>query len=258
MPMRAVTVRFSADVWDLVAREASAQGISAAQFVRDAALWRAATLIGRRGDEEEVADIEAIARGQLRAAAGRPPAPVPRPAVASPRPAAPAALAGDEVLAGTQRLSLLARTGLMGGVRDPALDRLGEAARRWLRTPVALVSLVDAERQVFACALGLGEPWATRRQTPLSHSFCRHAVVRRAPLVVGDARQHPDLRENPAIAELGVGAYRGSPLITEDGTVLGTLCVIDHVPRLWERDQVELLEDLAAAAVVHLERRISA
>jgi GAF domain-containing protein len=252
MAMRAMTVRFSDDVWELVAQEAAAQRISAAQFVRDAALWRAATLIGRRGDEEEVADLEGIARGLLRAGARK------KPTAAPARPRAVPLPADETDLAGAQRLSLLRRTGLMGGARDPALDRLGEAARRVLRAPVALVSLVDADRQVFACALGLGEPWATRRQTPISHSFCRHAVARRAPLVVGDARQHPDLRDNPAIAELGVVAYLGIPLATSDGTVLGTLCVIDHVPRMWEREQVALLEDLATAAAAHLEHRISA
>jgi hypothetical protein len=239
MGMRATTVRFTDDLWQLVEREAAAQGISAAQFVRDAALLRAASLMGRRGDEEAVLDVEAVARGSLRRA-GR---------------VAPAI---DPVLADPARLSLLARTGLMNGARDPALDRLARAARSVLDAPVALVSLVDHERQVFACALGLSEPWATQRATPLSHSFCRHAVVRRAPLVVQDARRHPDLQDNPAIQDLGVIAYLGIPLVTADDAVLGTLCVIDHEPRAWTRDQVALLSDLAYAAVAQLERRITA
>lgn len=239
MGMRATTVRFTEDLWQLVDREATSQGISAAQFVRDAALLRAATLIGQRGDEEQLVDVEAIARGTLRRA----------------RLSVPDL---DLVLAEPARLSALLRTGLMDGASDPALDRLGRVARTVLDAPVALVSLVDQERQVFACALGLAEPWATRRATPLSHSFCRHAVVRRAPLVVEDARVHPDLHDNPAIAELGVVAYLGIPLETSDGQVLGTLCVIDHEPRAWTREQVATMTDLAYAAVVQLERRAGA
>lgn len=238
MSMRATTVRFSDDLWQLVEREAVVQGISAAQFVRDAALLRAASLMGARGDEEAILDIQAVARGQLRREGG----------VVPP---------SDPVLADPGRLALLMRTGLMEGAGDPALDRLGRAARAVLDAPVALVSLVDHERQVFACAFGLAEPWATRRQTPLSHSFCRHAVVRNAPLVVEDARRHPDLHDNPAIEDLGVVAYLGIPLVTQDGAVLGTLCVIDHVPRAWTREQVTLASDLAFAAITQIERRIA-
>ncbi len=81
-------------------------------------------------------------------------------------------------------------------------------------------------------------------------------MVRRAPLVVEDARRHPDLRHNLAVRDLGVVAYLGIPLTTADGAVLGTLCVIDHVPRAWSREQVDLLADLATAAAAHLERRV--
>lgn len=235
MGMRATTVRFSDDLWQLVDREAGAQGISAAQFVRDAALLRAAALMGARGDEDAVRSVEAIARGGLRREPDVP----------------------EPVLSDPARLQALARTGLMDGERDAVLDGIAGAARRVLRAPVALVSLVDHERQRFACALGLPEPWAGRGETPLSHSFCRHAVVRQAPLVVDDARRHPELNHNPAVRDLGVVAYLGVPLITSDGTALGTLCVIDHVARAWTREQVDLLADLTAAATAHLERRIA-
>ena len=235
MGMRATTVRFSDDLWQLVDREATVQGISAAQFVRDAALLRAASLMGARGDDDAIRTVEAVARGGLRPAADDVPEPI---------------------LVDPDRLLALERTGLMAGEGDAVLDGIASAARRTLRAPVALVSLVDKDRQVFACALGLPEPWASRGETPMSHSFCRHAVVRRAPLVVEDARRHPDLRHNLAVRDLGVVAYLGVPLITGDGTVLGTLCVIDHVPRSWSREQIDLLADLTAAATAHLEGRI--
>ena len=101
--------------------------------------------------------------------------------------------------------------------------------------PVALVSLVDADRQFFKSCLGLPEPWASARETPLSHSFCQHAVARREPLVVDDAREHEVLRDNPAIRDMGVVAYAGIPLIDAAGHALGTLCVIDSQPRHWTK-----------------------
>jgi GAF domain-containing protein len=97
------------------------------------------------------------------------------------------------------------------------------------------VSLVDADRQFFKSALGLPEPWATRRETPLSHSFCQHVVATGAPLRVEDARDHSLVCDNLAIPELGVVAYLGMPLATADGQVLGSLCAIDTEPRTGPR-----------------------
>src|SRR6185503_4263119 len=114
--------------------------------------------------------------------------------------------------------------------------------------PVALVSLVDEERQFFKSAIGLQEPWASRRETPLSFSFCQYVVALGEPLIINDAREHDLLRDNPAISEMGVVAYAGMPLITHDGQPLGTVCVIDHQPRAWTQTEIDILRDLAASA----------
>src|SRR3954447_4112722 len=71
---------------------------------------------------------------------------------------------------------------------DPAFERFVRLVRRQLGVPVALVSLVDQEQQVFPGAAGLPEPWQTTRRTPLSHSFCQHVVAAERPLVIEDAR----------------------------------------------------------------------
>ena len=118
--------------------------------------------------------------------------------------------------------------------------------------PVALVSLVDADRQFFKSCLGLPEPWASRRGSPLTHSFCQHAVAAREPLVVNDAREHEVLRENLAIRDMGVVAYAGIPLSDSDGHALGTLCVIDSQPRHWTTEQIQLLSDIAASVVTEI------
>jgi len=111
---------------------------------------------------------------------------------------------------------------------------------------------VDEDRQFFKSCLGLPEPWASERGSPLTHSFCQHAVASREPLIVTDAREHPLLRDNLAIRDMGVIAYAGIPLIDDDGNALGTLCVIDSQPRHWTSHQIELLSDIAASVVTEI------
>jgi GAF domain len=229
--MRATTVRFSEDLWDLLEAEAVAQSISAAQFVRDAAIMRLGILSGRRGDRDAALTLEDLAAGAL---TGRKSAP-------------------DAVLGNAERLRDLHQTGLLDSAPDEAFDRLAQLAAKLLNAPVALISLVDEDRQFFKSCVGLGEPWSTTRETPLSHSFCRHALGSPEPLVIEDARTHPLVRDNLAIRDLDIVAYAGVPLITPSGHALGTLCVIDHQPRSWTSDQIETLKTLTAAVVSEIE-----
>ena len=120
-----------------------------------------------------------------------------------------------------------------------------------LHVPVALFTLVTDDRQVFKSSVGVGE----LRETPLSHSFCRHVVESGAPLEVVDARTHPKVRDNPAIADFGIVSYLGMPLTTADGVRLGALCAIDHEPRQWTGRDHGVLEDLAGAAMAEVELR---
>jgi PAS domain S-box-containing protein len=138
---------------------------------------------------------------------------------------------------------------------DPAFERFARLVRRQLGVPVALVTLVSAEEQVFPGALGLPEPWQSTRRTPLSHSFCQHVVVAGEPLVITDARTHPLVRHNLAIPDLHVVAYAGVPLVDADGTVVGSLCAIDSRPRTWTEDDVAVLVDLAGACSSELQLR---
>jgi PAS domain S-box-containing protein len=161
-----------------------------------------------------------------------------------------------DVLADSQRLAALRRTALMDAPASAAFDRLTRLAARVLKAPVALVSLVDQDRQFFSSCLGLPEPWATARGTPLSHSFCQHVVRTATPVVITDARKDPRVRENLAIRDLDVIAYAGIPLTTPDGLVLGSFCVIDHEPREWQPEEIEILEDLAGAAATEVAMRL--
>lgn len=154
-----------------------------------------------------------------------------------------------------ERLATLRRLALLDTPAEEAFDRLTQLASKIIDAPVALVSLVDRDRQFFKSHVGLAEPWASQRETPLSHSFCQHAVASGEPLVVEDAREDPLLRENLAIPDLGVIAYAGIPLITDAGHALGSFCVIDSEPRKWTADELETLRDLAAGVMSEIELR---
>lgn len=152
------------------------------------------------------------------------------------------------------RLQALQATGLLDTGPEPALDRVTRLVCRSLRMPAALISLVDGERQIFKSAAGIPEPWATRREVPLSHSICRHAVESGEVLLASDTRAVPELHDNPAITELGMIAYAGIPLRDPSGQVLGTLCAIDQQPRQWTLEELGTLHDLAATAEAEVQR----
>lgn len=154
-----------------------------------------------------------------------------------------------------KRLAALKATGLLDSDAEAAFDRFTRMAARWLGTPVAAISLVDDHRQFFKSAVGLDEPWASKRETPLSYSFCQYPVTTREPLVVADAREHPFLRESLAVTELSVVAYAGVPLVTSEEHVLGALCVVDSQPRPWSEDEISVLRDLAALTITEIELR---
>jgi hypothetical protein len=240
VPMRATTVRFGEDLWQMLEREASAAGVSSAQFVREATILRLAMLAGMRGDDEARTSLASLA-----AEAG------------APAKNGKNGKNGDDavkrMVTDPARLASLHATGLLDSPTEPRFDALTELASQVLHAPVALVSLVDEDRQFFKSCLGLPEPWASQRETPLSHSFCQHAIAARKPLIIDDARKHPALHDNEAIKDLGVIAYAGIPLESSDGQPLGTLCVIDHEPRKWTDEEVGLLTGIARAVATQVE-----
>jgi PAS domain S-box-containing protein len=154
------------------------------------------------------------------------------------------------------RLAAVARTALLDTPPEEGFDRLTRMAARLLGAPVSLITLVADDRQFFKSAMGLPEPWASRRSAPTSYSFCRQVAVSGEPLIVEDTRRHPVLRTDPAVREFGWIAYAGVPLITRDGWVVGAFSVVDGMPRLWSERDVSLLRDLAACAATEIEIRL--
>lgn len=141
---------------------------------------------------------------------------------------------------------------LPGGDR---FDRITRLVAQTLQAPVSLISIVDASGQFFKSSYGLSEPWASARQTPLSHSFCQHVVESEQTLRISDARQDPLVRDNLAVTDLNCIAYIGVPIRVHAGEVVGSLCAIDTRPRDWSdqdeanlQDYVALVEDQMASA----------
>jgi diguanylate cyclase (GGDEF)-like protein len=144
----------------------------------------------------------------------------------------------------TQRLRSLRALDLLDTPPEERFDRLTRVARRLFDTPIALMSLVDADRQWFKSRPGLDFP-----QTPREHSFCAHAILGEGVFVVPDALEDERFRDNPLVRSFPeIRFYAGCPVRAPDGSALGTLCVIDHEPREVREDDVEALRDLAGLA----------
>jgi GAF domain-containing protein len=150
-----------------------------------------------------------------------------------------------------QRLAHLRSYAILDTEPEQGFDDLVQLAAHLFGAPMAFVSLIDVERQWFKAKVGI-EACETSRDV----AFCAHAIVERQPLVVPDARLDPRFAAN----ELVTGAphirfYAGAPLIVGNGSALGTLCVVDTVPRTPSSDALRMLQKLAAMVVDRLELR---
>jgi len=153
----------------------------------------------------------------------------------------------------SERLSALEECGVLDTLPEPGFDDLTALAAELCEVPIALVSLVDYERQWFKSAVGLCET-----QTSRDWAFCAHALLMDRPLVINDATLDARTADNPlVVGALNIRFYAGVQLRTVDGHVLGTLCVIDTKPRQITPRQLEALTKLARQAVTQLELRRS-
>jgi GAF domain-containing protein len=149
-----------------------------------------------------------------------------------------------------RRLASLKSLGLLDTPPDPRFDRITRLASRYFAVPIALISLVDRDRQWFKASVGLDIVETSREA-----SFCAYTVVDRKTVVVNDALADDRFAENPlVIGEPRVRFYAGAPLILSNGTCLGSQCLMDTRPRWFAADDTRLLEDLRDLAVSELER----
>ncbi len=148
-----------------------------------------------------------------------------------------------------ERLEALRRYGAFGMLRSSVFDDIARLAAFICRTPVSMISLLDSNRQWFLATTGL-RSCETSREV----SFCAHALVGPEMLVVEDTQLDARFCRNPLVTgEPFVRFYAGAPLLTADGYALGTLCVVDYVPRSLSSEQREALRSLSHLAMGQLE-----
>ncbi len=151
-----------------------------------------------------------------------------------------------------RRLLALESYNILDTPPEEGFDDIVVLASQICGTPMALVSLVDNDRQWFKSRLGI-----TVSETPRDLSFCAHALLQADELlIVPDARNDPRFRDNALVTgEENIQFYAGAPLVTPEGDALGTLCVLDHQPRELSPAQQKALRALARQAVAQLELR---
>ncbi len=149
------------------------------------------------------------------------------------------------------RLTALRAYGILDTPPEAAFERIASLAARILEMPDAFISFVDQDRQWRKAILG-----SQARETPREASFCAHAILGDAVMVVPDATADPRFADNPMVTgEQGVRFYAGAPLRDPDGHRLGALCVTDTRPHRFDERQQAILSDLAALVVDELALR---
>ncbi|MEY4387042.1 MAG: hypothetical protein RLY20_2325 [Verrucomicrobiota bacterium] len=150
-----------------------------------------------------------------------------------------------------RRLKVLWQYDVLDSVPEEIFDDLTELAGAICDAPIALISLVDESRQWFKARIGLSEP-----ETSRDISFCAHAIMQPDLFIVPDATQDDRFKNNPLVTtHPKIKFYAGAPLITPDGHALGTLCILDKVPRQLTPVQTKALRVLARLVVSQLELR---
>ena len=151
------------------------------------------------------------------------------------------------------RLAALRRYKILDTEPEQRFDDLALLASQICGTPMALISLVDRDRQWFKARVGVDVP-----QTPRDIAFCAHAIEQPDLFVVPDALKDARFRDNPLVrAEPRIRFYAGAPLVTTGGNALGTICVLDREPRVLTQAQQDALEALKRQVVAQLDLRLS-
>jgi len=143
-----------------------------------------------------------------------------------------------------RRLNLVRELGLFDSSPDERLDRITRLATALFDVPMATITLLDEHRQWFKSRHGVAA-----QESPRDVSFCAHVIHLREPMVVTDALQDDRCADNPLVrGEPRIRFYAGYPLKLDDGTCIGTLCLLDTRPRVMSESQLDRLGDLACIA----------
>src|SRR5579884_2483449 len=150
-----------------------------------------------------------------------------------------------------KRLEVLWQYDILDTVPEQVFDDLTELAATICEAPIALITLVDEDRQWFKSKVGISQ-----NETSRDVSFCGHAIMEDKLFIVPDAAHDQRFARNPLVlGDPKIRFYAGAPLVTPDGHALGTLCVIDKVPRTLRPEQKRALEILSRHVMTQLELR---
>ncbi len=150
-----------------------------------------------------------------------------------------------------ERVTALRVYGVLDTDPEQEFDDVAWLAAEICGTPMAFVSLVDADREFFKAAIGSDE-----REAPRDVSFCGHTILTDSPLILQDTREDERFKDNPQVVSgAGIRFYAGVPLVTPEGYRVGALCVKDTRPRTLSVDSLRALQALARQVVTHLETR---
>ncbi|HLZ93179.1 MAG TPA: GAF domain-containing protein [Candidatus Acidoferrum sp.] len=149
------------------------------------------------------------------------------------------------------RVAALQRYAILDSEPEQAFDDLTLLASYVCKTPIALISLIDEDRQWFKSKVGI-----SAKETSRDIAFCSTAIQQPDIFVVPDALKDERFCKNPlVVSEPNIRFYAGAPLINEDGHALGTLCVIDQTPRELVADQEMALKALSRLVLMQMEFR---
>jgi hypothetical protein len=151
----------------------------------------------------------------------------------------------------TKRIKVLWQYDVLDTVPEEVFDELAELAALICGAPIALISMVDENRQWFKSKVGVSVA-----ETHRDISLCAHAILQNDLFIIADATKDKRFKDNPFVtAGPKVRFYAGAPLVTPDGQALGTLCVLDRVPRVLTDNQKQALRVLARHVMTQLELR---
>jgi hypothetical protein len=151
----------------------------------------------------------------------------------------------------SDRLAALEEYEILDTQAEKVFDDLTRLASYICKTPIALITLLDSDRQWFKSKIGI-----TQNETSRDVAFCAHAIMQTDTFIVPNALADERFRDNPLVTgETGLRFYAGSPLTTSDGYKLGTLCVIDKIARDLSDGQLAGLRALSFQVTTQLELR---
>ena len=163
----------------------------------------------------------------------------------------PAPIPADE----EERLAALVALNLLDTEAEPVFDRITAKLARVFEMPIALISLVDRDRQFFKSQTGLPEDLAKARQTARNVSVCGHVVAKNQVMVIEDLARDRRFANNPLLKEHGIRFYAGIPLLAPNGQPIGSLCLMDMKPRQLTDREKRLLQEYASEVMEEIAKR---